>query len=782
MLTVLRKYQKSIFLVVTVMVIASFVFFGISSSIRGHVKEKDFRYGTLFDGSSVSGRQVAQMVRFLSSDRDDVMVYEGRGTPNLLNDGVLQNDIIATGIAHEIYSRFEEVLKGELGEKYTKFRAYSPYIHPQKIIGVEAIWGQFAGELQLASLWEIFRALPQTISAQVFDSLTNLYMAQRRFPPGFVRQMLMYQQHQYGGMIQADPYLQNGDLALFNAKNGVDWFGTHFLELAALFIYNGANQAQQYGYQVSLDEARAHLVESAMKSFSMIEPHKEVSKEEFSHFMKHQLALLRMEEDEAVEIWQKILLVRRWLNEVGHAVFVDSKLYSVYSDNACKGAEVELIKLPESLHFRSVDDLLKFEVYLEAVSKREDLLENPKEFYSIEEMMVRAPDLLEKRFILRAIAKEKDEMAIGISMKDSLNWQLNEKNWAELVGEFPQLAKFSGSTVEEKHQFLLGLSSKEQVEIDAYARRKILDVNPEAIQEALSNAKSIRQLISLPLVNGAPVLQGITDHKTLLSLLEMAPLMDAAFAETNLDSAQRLSCYTEDGKTYYRIRVLDRDNQFHVMSFKEANKAGVLDRLLGERLRGEYAKGRYRGEYDEVLPELKLVSFAPLFKAIEKEMGVDSKSFDSLEKRLSFGKQHRFVRMMGEELQRAKGGHFFRPSIEHNSVENQLAPLAPLENAWSPVKEEIRLTRDALSPGFDEKLFEMSGNEWSNVVVAQGEFPFFFQVKRTFVDKMPTKELLKKGREFLSVEAREKVLDQFFNKLIEEKAMNLHSKVDESEE
>ncbi len=777
MLTVLRKYQKSIFLVVTVMVIASFVFFGVSSSIRGHVQEKDVRYGTLYDGTPVWGRQVTQMVRFLSSDVDDLMIFERRGLPNLLNDGVLQNDIIETGIAHELYNRFEGVLKEEIGEKYAKFRSYSPYIHPQKIIGVEAVWGQFGGELPLASFWETFKALGAEMSADVFDSLTNLYVAQKKFPPGFVRQMLLYQQHQYGGMIQADPYLQNGDLALFNAKNAKDWFGAHFLELAALYIQNGAIQAKKYGYQVSLDEARASLVENAMRGFRVLEPNKELSKEDFARFMQHQLAVLHMEEDEAVELWQKVLLVRRWMNEVGHAVFVDSKFYNEYSDSVCKGAEIEVVKLPDDLRFNSIDDLLKFEVYLEAVSKRDDPLQLPSQFYTIEQMRSRAPELLNKRFILRAVVKEKDEMAIGVSMKESLNWQLDEKNWNGLLEEFPYLSKFVGSTVEDKHEFLLGLLPNQQVEVDAFARRKILETKPEAIQETLANAKTTKQNISIPMVKEGTIWQTISDHKTILGLLEKAPLKDEISLQSDLKSAQRLSCYTEDGKTYYRIRVMDRDDEFQIMSFNDATRNGVLDKLLGERLRAEYAKGKFKGDYDEVLSEVKLASFSSLIKGIEKEMGVDAKSFDSLEKRLIFSKDHRFVRMMNEELEKAKEGRFFPLSVETASLQDKLAPLAPLEQAWLPIKEVIRITKNSIPSGFNEGVFEMADNEWSKVLTGSGEFPYFFLVKSNFVDKMPIKDLLEKGREFLSFEARNKVLSEFFDKLCATNAMNLYSKV-----
>ena len=74
MLKLLRKYQKSIFAVVAFMVIASFSFFGTYGAMQSEShKEEDVVIGKVLDGSDLSSKDVAQLVRFLDTDFHDIM-------------------------------------------------------------------------------------------------------------------------------------------------------------------------------------------------------------------------------------------------------------------------------------------------------------------------------------------------------------------------------------------------------------------------------------------------------------------------------------------------------------------------------------------------------------------------------------------------------------------------------------------------------------------------------------------------------------------------------------
>ncbi len=772
MLSLVRKYQKSIFLVVTVMVICSFLFFGISNSIHHQARDKDWKYGTAVDGTSISGLEMKQLVRFISSDLSDLMVFENRGNPNLFNDGALKSEIIDTGIAQELYNRFEDQLKGDLEERFQKFQAYKPYEHPQKVIGTVSVWKHFGKEAGMYNEWENFKSLDSKMDEKSFDAIARLYLAQKKFPPGILRQILLYQQYQYGNKVQADQYLQSSDLAIFNAKTAIDWFGPKFVELAALFFHNGAIEAQKLGYRVSFIEARTSLVENLMKGLRLVEPNKNVSKEEFGRFMQRQLSLVNLSEDEAVKAWQKVLITRRWLDDAGSGVFVDSQLYRSYFDYAYKVAKIDHFKLPDAVNFKSIDDMLKFEIYLDAIGERDNLLDMPSRLYSIEEMKTRSPEFLEKRFIVDYSTQTREEIAVNVSLKNSLSWQLNESNWSRLVEEFPLLSSYSGDSQEDKHEYILKLNEKDRARIDAFVRSNIIDEHKEMIRETLARAKRTTKEIAIPLVKSGNVLNTLADHKTVLHLLESAPLRHESAEEADVESAVKLSCYTEDNDKFHSIRVIDRDREFYVMTFEKAKKSGVLDKILGEKLRNEYTNGRFKEGYDLQLPRLKEIAFNAILSEIERFENKDPTTFESVDKRLEFAAEHRMVSYMKQRLEDAKNGLFVEKSQKDYMLsKDHLQELPSLDESWFPVRLEESITRNLSHQNFEESLFEMRASSWSDVNVEHDSGVSFFQVLDSYIDTTPMEKRMREGRKFLSNEARQNMLSKFLDRSIESKAL-----------
>lgn len=772
MLTLLRNHQKSIFLVVTVMVVASFLFFGISNSIHTSAKEKDFVYGKAYDQSSISGREIKRLTRFLATDINDALVLEKRGVPNMLNDGALKDDLIETGIANELYVRFEEELKPELSERYTRFRGFKPYEHPQKMIGAMQVWKQYGDKEGLYQAWENFKACGPELTPKAFEAVLSLYAEQKKLPPGIVRQILLYQQHQYGEMLHQDPYLQSGELALFNAKTANEWFGPRFNELVANFIYNASIKAKELGYSVSFDEARASLIENAMRGVKQIYHSQNVTREDFARLMQSQLNHLGMTEDEATAVWQRVLLTRRWLKDMGESVFVDKEVYEDYYNYTSVSTKVDAYKLPKSMAFGQIDEMLKFEVYLDAIGQREGLLDVDVTYRSIEEMKQVCPELLEKRFILDVSTKDREEIAVNVSLKDSLEWQIQDANWNKLKEKFPVFEKYKGNSIEDRHAFIDNLDSKDRAGVDSFARSDIIKQHPEKILETLSQAKSSKKLVTIPMVKSGNIMRNLNDHKSILYLLETALIGNEITDGVDVQSATKLSCYTEDEQVYYSIRLIDRDEEFHVMSFERANKQGVLDKLLGNKLRNEFAKGKYRGDYDDALPQVKLALFRDLIEGIESYLGKSSTDFDSIDARLRFAAKHRFYVYMQGVLEDAKKGVFAEASSEDTIFDqNVLPPLRALNDSWKPARSELVLCRNDGQKKLQDELFELPVNTWSDLRVDQGEGLTFYRVLDRFVDKAPMANRIKLGRQLLSQEARMATVRDFIDDAIAKEAL-----------
>ena len=143
MLEFFRKYQRYFFIVIAVVIVISFSFFGTHSAINAPQKVEDRCISQGVDGSKIMKSELDHMVRFLASDRNDLALTEKGMMPNFFNDGVVRKDLLGTGIGVLLANAYFEDLKGDLNERMTHHKAFHPYCHPTApFISVENLWSQ----------------------------------------------------------------------------------------------------------------------------------------------------------------------------------------------------------------------------------------------------------------------------------------------------------------------------------------------------------------------------------------------------------------------------------------------------------------------------------------------------------------------------------------------------------------------------------------------------------------------------------------------------------------
>ncbi len=584
MLGLLRKYQKGIFSVVAFMVIVSFLFFGTYSAIQTDaVREEDAIIGKVLGGSELHSRDVNRLVKFLGTDFHDVMA--GNGSANLLNDGFIRTDIVGSGLGLLIFEGYREEIWGELESKVVKFKQFKPYIHPSKFVSFEAMLGQFAPNY--AENLMGFRLARE--EREVFDKLSKLYVDQTVFPAEMMRKMMLYVEHQYANMAAGDPQLKHVDLSLFYAKGVSDWFGGKFLERVAHFVINGAAYAKKQGYKVTLEEAKSLLIQNGAKHLKELASGQAITQEEVMKFYKNQLRALGMEERDALATYSNILLVRKMLNEVGNSIFVDSQLYKQFAEYASKGAKVEVYQLPNSLQLKGEDAAKKLGIYLSRVSKGGDVSKLSSDFASINEIKSRAPELVEKRFLVQLASVKKGEIAKEIGIRRTWEWQLDENHWSQLRETFSELAKCTDLDSEGRFTFMESLDIAVREKIDQFSRLKILEEDGALVSEKLSNLPVQKRVLSITLGGAEEILPGISDQKPLLELLE--------------SSSDKLLCYTQNGEDFYRIEVLDGGALWEVLTFEEAMQRGILDTMDVKKNVGEDVLVSYMKKMSQLLKE-----------------------------------------------------------------------------------------------------------------------------------------------------------------------------------
>lgn len=783
MLEFFRKYQWYFFLIVTIVIIISFSFFGTYSTLNDGGFREQVAF-TAVDGTQVKRSDLDQLMLFIGTDTEDKILFGGQWGPNFLNDGVIRKDFLETGLAQKLASGYPEAINEELQSKMEKERKYAPYTHPQApFVGVEAVWNYFAPDIKrnLNNL----RSLPSATAPEAVDARVNLYLAQRKLPPQMVRQLLAYQQQQYG-WLKPDPDLEHIDLSLFGYHTMDDWFGPRFLRLIGEFIINSSIIAERKGYQVTKDEALADLMYNAESSFkqNLKNPHLGVATS--SEYMNEQLNRMSLNQDKAAAIWRKVLLFRRLFHDMGNSVFVDPMTFEKLNTYSKESVEGKLYHLPKELQFNSYDDLQKFEVYLDAISKRpkdgKDLLKMPTQFLSVEEVAKNNPELVQKKYLLDIVSVDKNLLGAKVSVKETWNWETEDKNWETLKTLFPTLATQKGTTREERYAILDRLDDKTRASIDTFARKQIVDSHPEWLEKVLEEGMPQQVSVGLKLKGGSSPIKGVENREALMALLDKAKIGE-------LDPA--LAKYSADGQNYYRITVVERAPKKEIITFAEGVKDNSLEQLLQSKLEAYYQTIRNNDPqafqnadkswkpFEEVKNQVADLYFANLLNAISKDyataVGADQapqKLINELAASLRF---YAYAREALDKITtdpRAKEKYVLSPGSEEVSKDETKS----LADQWKFQETLSNYERGSTEKRIDlTKVFALKPGEWVDVQTPASGNLYFFEVlkKGSNANSKALGKKIEQARTLLSDDAQNVLMEHLLREIKARNAISL---------
>ena len=331
MLDFFRRYQRYFFLVITVVIIISFSFFGTYSTLGSNTWREQLAFKAV-DGREVTRSDVDEMALFLATDNDDKQQYGGAWGPNFLNDGVIRKDFLETGLAQELVTAYRQEMQEDLQKRLQKEKKYSLYVHPQApFLSTENVWNYFSPEMivHFGSL----RAAQEATDLEAINSRIALFLNQKKLSPSMIKQILRYQERQYT-WLKPDPDLNQRDFSLFGYHNLEDWFGPHFTRLVSQFIINAAILAEGQGYQVSKAEAMADLIRNTQSSYQQNQNNPSLGVASPEEYFAEQLRLMNMDQTLAVKIWRQVLLFRRYFQDAGFSALVDTLTYQKFNQFA----------------------------------------------------------------------------------------------------------------------------------------------------------------------------------------------------------------------------------------------------------------------------------------------------------------------------------------------------------------------------------------------------------------------------------------------------------------
>ncbi len=790
MLDFFRRYQRYFFLVITIVIIISFSFFGTYSTLGSNTWREQIAFKAI-NGKEIARSEVDEIASFLATDNEDKMLHGGIWGPNFLNDGVIRKDFLETGLAQELAHVYQNDLKEDLNKRLAKEKKYSLYSHPQApFVNVENIWNYFSP--QMTQDFQILQAASDGLDRDAFNSRVKLFLAEKQLPASTLRYILNYQQKQYS-WLKPDDRLDRLDLSLFGYHTLEDWFGSHFTRLISEFIINTAILAEEQGYKVSKAEALTDLIRHTQISYQQNQNNPSLGVASLEEYFNEQLRRLNIDQARAVKIWRQVLLFRRYFQDAGANALVDTLPNQTFHDFAHENVTLDLYRLPAPLHLSNNDELQKLEVYLHAVAKQNKLdpLDLPQQFLSVADVAQKYPELVQKRYVLAIAQVNQKALQARIGLRELWQWEVDDQNWQILVQQFPILGVKFGKTREERFETLDSLESTLRSRIDAFAKQAIVRAHPEWIEKALNDAKPEKKIVGLRVQGGKMPFDGLDakeQRQKLIRLLDEAPLGE------NVPSDSSLYNFSADDQAYYRISVLERADSQEILTFSEAKSDETLDKIRDRILEKYYEAIRgkdaflYQDEKKEWKPFRDVRDtvadqyFEKVMQALEstRRSFLDKEDMKFLHKdRLAHLRLYPYFSKIKEDLQKdpiQATDRWVKKTIKEEEL-TSLADQPPLSDQWKIEKITLTLDRQTSENVVDAKeALTLNLNTWSSIKTpANGEL-IFYQVK----DHKPTElssthiaEQVRKTQILLGAETQRHLMRQILVELKAHHAISL---------
>lgn len=777
MLSFFRKYEWYFFLIITIVTVISFSFFGTYNTLSPGSWREQVAFKAI-DGEEITRFDVDDMATFLSTDSEDKALYGVWGF-NFLNDGVIRKDFLQTGLAEELVAFYGKEIQDDLQKRLIKEKQFKPYVHPQaRFLSTENAWNYFSPEM--SGHFEQLRISQDATSPEAFKARINLFLAEKQFPAPMLRQALRYQERQYD-WISPDQELERGDLSLFGYHTIEDWFGPYFTRLVSEFIINAAILAEQKGYSVPQSEVMLDLARNAELSYQQNRQNPNIGVANAQQYYNEQLRRLNMDQTRAIKVWRQVLLFRRYFQDAGNSALTDTLVYQKLNDFAKQQVALEVYRLPKTLQIGNYAALQNFEIYLNAISNRskEDPLAIPATFLKPTEVAKNYPELVQKRYLLEISQVNKKNLQPKVSLKEMWNWEVEDQNWIQLKKKFPDLASKKDQTREERFAILDSLDKVTRSKIDSTAKMAIVDSHPEWLQKALEDSKPQIMVVGLSSQGGDAIFQEIGPGEKREELIR---LLD----EAKPDAVKE---YTSDKQTYFKIRVLKRDPAPSILTYAEANANGLLEKIKNRLLEKHYiaireqAPSQYQKEdkswksFDAARDQVADAYFDKVLKALEKQQKALSKEGNKdYTATLRF---YSFLQKAKTQLEKdpVKASSLVREK-EVSSNQEQLPEKAPLADQWLLDKTERKLERtargDIISPA---DAFAVKEQAWSAIVTPPNGDLLFFQVKAkgsSSEKEIAVAEQTRAAHSILSADAQRVLMKHVLKELSDKNAISLN--------
>lgn len=722
MLAVFRKYQRILFITISITVIASFILVG------------DY-------GRRATSKEEAQTVAFIAIDGTKVMQSEldtmtrviTEGNP-ILTDSFLHSDLVKTNLIWHIFSFHNKSLREDLSRKYEKELQYVPYQHSQiPFLNLYQSWNYLNPKLPKA--WDRFKSNKDIHSKEFFIARAELYLAQKSINSNYLKKLMHYQEQQFLGP-QATEVLSQ-DLSVFGYKSITDWFDEKTIYQWMQTVWNAAILAEQKGYLVTPGEAEA------LYSYT---------KDQKGYDFNSALQAIHLSEKQLRSICAKICLFRKLFEETGSRVLIDPLFYDQFIQKATEKVSLEVYELPKEMLFSDLQSLKEFDTYLSLISPKYQQGKLPSKFYTAEELAKACPQLVQKSYTVDIGSISLKQLQAKIGIKETLQWTLLESNQRNLEKKFPELmSEKQNSSQQSLADIIQKLPADKRESVESYIRNEIVKAHPEWVTDALDELKLEKTTLQIPLKGYIANIPEIKNTPSFINLLDEAPLAseeEQTLSEESLNALKLLSEYRTDSDKVYRIRILKKDPSLSVMLFKDARNRKITQKLLHKRLQKHYeairdtASEKYKeNEKWKPLSKVEPIVSKDLFQDLFKTIGWGTKGKTEAQASSEF---------MNLYLEKLKSNVIQEVSKENSNT---------LAVQWQLAKQNLSLQRSDSHPFLAlEEVFNTSLNTFSPVLKKSDNSMYFYKVLEKRAGSTDSSTLVMKQHKNLSNEVKAHIL------------------------
>lgn len=757
-----RKYQRYFFIVITIVVVVTFSFFGTYNltSKKGE-KKIDKKICPSLGKEFLTESEIKLMSHFLSSGCDTLMISSSM-PPNLLNDGVITKDLLKTGIIYDLVKPSLPHITAHCRKVVNLSKSFTlSFNSDEKPLCIQTVWKELAPQIPHLCKKLAQQNIPPE---KTFKSMVKLFLAQESFPQSELKKAL-FLKHSKDEAAYLDEGIFQEDFSLFGFHNLKDWFGENVIDLASEFILNVAYLAQKDEYDISFEEAKWDLFQSFQKNLKAKLTRKNLSDQDIVKAYQAQIFDLHLSEKDVVELWRKILLFRQYFKTFSNAVLMDNFTFQDFFAFAQKGLEIDQYTLPSYLQLKNTDDLVSLELYLQATTpmKNSSSLDLPHTYLPVAEVEKVRPELVEERYSVQMASLSSEEIGKNIGEKKLWEWQLKEENWSRIIQTFPALQRKETLTAEQRFKKLESLPLFERAKIDLFSRHLMIKEDPSIVSSSFVSIKKEPMILSF-------CHRGNTVNLPFSKGKELKKLLDTSW-KNGKDGISPIT-YTEDDELFFSFDLIDKAKEKNIISYKDAMERKIFAPLVQSFLKQSYEnmQNLFLDEmqqpkpFHQVKEEVAKKVFADLLRAIEnsrKLLPTNGKEGSPVKFRLAT-----FV----EKQLKA-----YQTDANHLSFSTADSLVVDLSKQWDMMKVSKKIFRDDPKNRFKDVFFAKQITPPAFLLLLDEEgYPCFVHVKTKIKNNEKSiKAPMKRCQRVLLQDAQAIVGQQLVERMYKKKCLQL---------